>query len=112
MSARQIIDARKRLLRQRIEAQRSTLQGQVEGFRRPLQAFELARRGGEVVRRHATASALIAATAGVVLMRGGVLSKTLRLVQLANTTTRWWVIGRVAMQLARRWGPAPATSTP
>jgi hypothetical protein len=44
------LEARKRHLAARIAAQRSQLEWQVGAFRRPLQAFELARRLGGILR--------------------------------------------------------------
>jgi hypothetical protein len=102
-----VLERRKQLLVARIAAQRSQLEWQLGAFRRPLQAFELARRFGGTVRRNAKLSATVAVCAAFILMRSGLFSKALQTLQLARSVTRWWVIGQLGWQLARRWRAPP-----
>jgi hypothetical protein len=101
------LERRKALLISRIARQRSQLEWELGAFRRPLRAFELARRLGVAIRRNPKLSATVAVCAGLILMRSGLFSKTLKTVQLASSITRWWVIGQLGWQLVRRWQAPP-----
>ena len=103
-----LLERRKQYLSAKIAAQRAQLEQHMGAFRGPLQAFEVARGVGEQLRRHAPLVGGIAATAGFFLMRGGMVSKTVRTVQLANKTARWWGVVRLGLQLAERWRHTPA----
>lgn len=96
------LERRRQILVARIGAQRLQLEWQLDAFRRPLQAFELARALGETLRRNAKLAGTIAVCAGFLLMRSGLFSKALRILRLANTTTRWWVLARLGWHLVRR----------
>lgn len=93
------LERRRQTLVARIGAQRLQLEWQLDAFRRPLRAFELARALGETLRRNAKLAGALAACAGFLLMRSGVFSKALRILRLANTTTRWWLLARLGWHL-------------
>jgi hypothetical protein len=103
-----VLERRKQYLVAKIAAQRAQLGYELGAFRGPLHAFEVARGVGESVRRHAPLAGGIVATVGFFLMRGGLVSRTFRTVQLANKTARWWAVVRLGLQLAQRWRSTPA----
>jgi len=93
---------RKSQLVARIAEQRSELEWQIGAFRKPMQAFELARSVGESLRSHAKLVSAAAVFAGLVLMRGKLVSKVRRSLQIARSGSRWWVLARMGWQLVRR----------
>ena len=97
-----LLERRRLELHAKIAAQREHFAGQVEIFRGPLRAFEVARGFGERIRRHAPIIGAIAAGAGLVLMRGGILSKAMGTLRLVRRTTTWWGIARLALRLMQR----------
>jgi hypothetical protein len=102
-----LLERRKQYLKARIAAQRSQLAWELGAFQGPLRAFEIARGVGEKLRRHAPMVGAVAAFLGFTVMRGGVVSKAVRTVRIANKTTRWLAVARIGLQLMRRWrGPA------
>ena len=93
---------RKAELVARIAAQRSELEWRIGAFRKPMQAFELARSLGESVRSHAKLVSAAIVFGGLVLIRGKLVSKVRRSVQIARSSSRWWVLARMGWQLVRR----------
>jgi hypothetical protein len=102
-----LLERRKQYLKAKIAAQRAQLEWQLGAFRAPMQAFEAARGIGESLRRHAPLVGVTAAALGMLVMRGNLLSKTLRTVSFANKATRWWAVIRLGMQFAQRWRATP-----
>jgi hypothetical protein len=98
-----LLERRKQYLRAKIAAQRSQLAWELDAFRGPLRAFEVARSFGEKLRRNAPLVGAIAAFLGFAVMRGGVFSRAVRTLRIANKTTRWLAIARVGLQFVRRW---------
>jgi hypothetical protein len=103
-----LLERRKQYLSAKISAQRNQLGAQLEGFRGPLHAFEVARGVGEAMRRHAPLIGGVAALLGFGAMRGGLVSKSFRAFRLATRTTRWLGVARVALQIAQRMRARPA----
>jgi hypothetical protein len=97
-----LLERRRQYLQAKIAAQRSQLAWQVGAFERPLHAFEVARHLGEKLREHAPLVGMAAAVLGFSMMRGGIFRKTFRTVQLAQKTTRWWALAKLAMQVTQR----------
>jgi len=97
-----VLERRRQVLHARIAAQRSILAQELNALRGPLHAFEVARSVGEAIRRHAVLISAVAAVAGFIVMRGGLFSKTLRTIRLAQRTTSWLGIAKMAVRLVRR----------
>ena len=93
---------RKAELVARIAAQRSELEWQIGAFRKPMQAFEFARSVGESLRSHAKLVSAAAVFGGLLLMRGKLVSKVRRSVQIARSGSRWWVLAKLGWQVVRR----------
>jgi len=102
-----VLERRRLALHAKIAAQRDHFAEQLEVFRGPLRAFELARGFGERIRRHAPVIGAVAAGAGVVLMRGGILSKATGALRLVRRTTTWWGFAKLALRVIQR---RPVTS--
>src|SRR4051812_8756908 len=103
-----LLERRKQYLSARIAAQRNQLGTELEAFRGPLHAFEVARGVGETLRRHAPLIGGVAAVLGFGAMRGGLISKSFRAFRMASRTTRWLGVARVALQIAQRLRTRPA----
>ena len=84
-----VLERRKQYLQAKIAAQRAQLEWHLDAFRGPLRAFEIARGVGESLRRNAPAVGMGVGALGLLLMRGGLVSKTLRTVILAQKAMRW-----------------------
>lgn len=93
---------RKAELAARIAAQRSELEFRITALRKPLQAFGLARSLGQSLRSHAKLFSAAVVFAGLVLMRGKLVSKVGRSVQLARSKSPWYVLAKLAWQMLRR----------
>lgn len=96
-----LLERRKQYLSAKIAAQRGRLAEDFDAFRGPLQAFEVARGVGERLRRHGPVIGMVAAALGFGAMRGGLFSKSVKAIRLANRTTKWWALARVALQILR-----------
>jgi hypothetical protein len=104
-----VLESRKQYLKARIAAQRTHLAWQMGAVEAPLHAFEVARGVGATLRRYAPLIGGATAILSVVLVRGGVVRKGLRVMKLANMTTRWMALARIGMRLAQQFrGPARA----
>ena len=103
-----LLERRKQYLSAKIAAQRNQLGVELDAFRGPLRAFEVARAVGEMIRRNAPLIGGVAAVLGFGAMRGGVVSKSFRAFRLATRTTRWLGVARVALQIAQRMRTRPA----
>ncbi len=102
-----VLDLRKQSLVEKIAAQRSRLEWQLDAIRRPLQVIDVALGLGATLRRNAKFAGVIAIGAGFMLMRGGLFPKVLRTLRLANAAARWWILGRLGWQLVRREPAVP-----
>ena len=96
------LERRRQRVMAEIVAQRAQLVAQINVYRAPLQAFEIARDVGTVVRRHAMLVGVVGAGAAFLMMRGGWFSKAIRTFQLVQRTTRWLAIARMGWQLVGR----------
>ena len=94
-----VLARRKQALHQRIAMQRGLLAAELDAFRAPLRAFEVARRMGEQLRRHAPLIGGVVAGAAFVFMRGGALNRAVRTVRLAQRTTSLLGIAKIALRL-------------
>ena len=97
-----VLERRRLALHAKIAAQREHFAEQLEIFRGPLHTFEVARGFGERIRRHAPIIGAVATGAGLVLMRGGILSKAMSTMRLVRRTTTWWGVGKLALRLMQR----------
>lgn len=95
--------SRKQYLVAKIAMQRSTFEREFGALRAPSRAFEVARLIGAILRRNATLFSVIAAVAGLGLIRGRVLPRALRTFRLISLGLRTWVFARLGWQLLRRW---------
>lgn len=92
---------RRLALSARIAAQRAQLTRELGALRGPLQVFEVARGVGDMLARHVWLTGVVAAGAGILLLRGGMLARARRALQLAGRTARWWMLARVGWQRLR-----------
>ncbi len=100
MTPRQVVLARrKQALHERIAMQRNLLVAELDAFRGPMRAFEVARRIGEQLRRYAPLIGGVAAGAAFVLMRGGAVERAVRTVRLARRATSLIGVARIALRL-------------
>jgi hypothetical protein len=92
--------ARKERLVAQIAAQRAELERQLLLWRKPMQAFDIARRAGRQLRAPATG---LAAIAGVLLplTRGRLLAKIFLVLRWTRFAARWWAFGRVLWRLGQ-----------
>lgn len=92
---------RRRLLVAKIAVQRLQFEHELGALRGPLQVLTVVRGLGEVLVRNAGLAAIVAACAGLLLLRGGLLAKARRALQLAAKTARWWTLARLGWQRLR-----------
>jgi hypothetical protein len=97
----ELLRRRKRLLTAKIALQRVQLERELGALRGPLQAFAVARGVGEALMRHAGLVGIVAAFAGILLLRGGLLARARRALHFAARTARWWVLARLGWQRLR-----------
>ena len=92
----------KRQLFEKIAGQRLQLHSQIAYYQQPLQALNAAHgfaNGiGVALRRHGIAIAIGAALVTLVVVRGGLVAKLQRGLQLVTLAARWWGFVGVARQ--------------
>ena len=94
-----VLARRKQALHERIAMQRGLLAQELDAFRGPMRAFEVARRVGEQIRRYAPLIGGVAVGTAFVLMRGGALNRAVRTIRLARRASSILGIARIAMRL-------------
>jgi len=101
IAAPELLRRRRRLLAAKIAVQRLQLERELGAVRGPLQVFAVARGLGEVLMRNAGLAAVVAACAGLLLLRGGLLARARRALQLAGRAARWWMLARLGWRRLR-----------
>ena len=101
----------KRALFEKIAGQRLQLQSHIASYQQPLQALNaahgLVNTVGATLRRHAIAIAIAAVLVTLVVVRGGLVTKLQRGLQLVTLAARWWGLLGVARQYMQRHRAAP-----
>jgi hypothetical protein len=92
---------RRLALSARIAAQREQFTRELGDLRGPLQVFEVARGIGDVLARHVWLTGVVTACAGFLLLRGGMLARARRALELAGRAARWWMLARVGWHRLR-----------
>jgi hypothetical protein len=99
---------RRERLQNRIALQRLELERQLEVWRGPIHAFEVARHAGQRLRSQATALIAIASVL-LIVSRGRVLGKLFLALRWARVAAKWWAFGRMLHRASGgfgRGGPA------
>jgi hypothetical protein len=103
----EMLARRRELLVARGAAQRLHFERQLQVWRGPLRAFDMARYAGARLRKQAS---LVAALAGllVAVTRGRIFVKAARGLRLVRFAVRWWTIGQMFWRLAQSLGARTA----